>query len=301
MKIEQVKMQPEQARALLLATEGHEQRPISPALVDRLTAAIEQGRWQMTHQAIAISKHGVIIDGRHRLSAIARANAAVEVMVAYDADPATFRSIDVGRSRTPGDLLHIAGHQNTNQLAAVCRFLMAYEQVAGTTLPWSSAVNHVRADQIIAFADAHRSELHNSMATGGRIARSFGRYGTRTWVSTAVFIIRRSDTSPEIQNEYLERLSDGTNLGPGSPILALRRYITQSFITNATAIKAPVGIAVTIKAYNAWLAGASVQLAQFRLGIEKMPQVGEAPVSRRTSQRRAAVTEEEPAKEAVGV
>lgn len=273
MRLNVEEITPDMAAEMLRATEGTTQRPISPALTSRLVSAIHDGRWQLTHQPIAVTADGVVIDGRHRLTAIWRSGQAVKLLVARDADPATFLAVDTGRSRTPGDMLHIAGYGNTNALAATVRFVMTAKRLAGTTLPWSSTAGQIRSDEVVAFADLNAAEIHNAMAVGSRAAQRIGRYGLRTWLSASVYLIRESTVPADIQNEFFERLSDGEMLAAGSPILSLRRFIVLSFNMHNTKITPVVGMGVTLKAFNVWVSGGTVQVSMFKPGVERFPGV----------------------------
>ena len=43
-------------------------RPVTQAHVERLAAEMSAGRWRLTHQGIAFSTRGVLLDGQHRLA-----------------------------------------------------------------------------------------------------------------------------------------------------------------------------------------------------------------------------------------
>src|SRR5262249_7313781 len=46
-------------------------RPLREPEVEDMRAAFERGEWELTHQGIAFDDHGDLIDGQHRLHAIA--------------------------------------------------------------------------------------------------------------------------------------------------------------------------------------------------------------------------------------
>ena len=62
--------------------------------VNYLANAIKRGEWQTTHQGIAISHSGVILDGQHRLNAIVQAGIPVVSAVTFNQDNDTFQVID---------------------------------------------------------------------------------------------------------------------------------------------------------------------------------------------------------------
>ena len=122
------------ARKMLDETEaqGFTNRGIRRARVERLAHDIETGAWQITHQPIAVTDTGAVLDGQHRLLAVIMAGVDVDMLVMRGADPETFKVVDTGAVRTTGDSLKIAGYTNVNHLAAIVRGYLAYATVMGT-------------------------------------------------------------------------------------------------------------------------------------------------------------------------
>lgn len=92
---EVVCMTPEIAKAYLETNKGN--RNVRPSQVAFLANSMTRGDWVLTHQGIAISKDGILIDGQHRLLAVIKANMAIPMMVTYGLDRKTaFPAIDGG-------------------------------------------------------------------------------------------------------------------------------------------------------------------------------------------------------------
>lgn len=104
-KTKKVMMTPEMAKAILKNNNGN--RNLRPLWVNALVNAINNDQWQFTHQAIAISSTGRLLDGQHRLSAIILANKAVPILVAENCDESSFAYIDKGVKRCLADNLSI--------------------------------------------------------------------------------------------------------------------------------------------------------------------------------------------------
>jgi len=64
-----------------------------------LARAIVAGKWTLTHQAIAFSKKGRLLDGQHRLRAIILANIPIQCVVARDVPEDAFAYMDAGLPR----------------------------------------------------------------------------------------------------------------------------------------------------------------------------------------------------------
>lgn len=72
-----------------------------------LANKILQGEWQTTHQGVAFDTDGFLLDGQHRLSAIAIAGKPVRIAVSKNVDRAAFKAIDNGLKRTITDLTNV--------------------------------------------------------------------------------------------------------------------------------------------------------------------------------------------------
>jgi len=72
-------------KAVKWLAENTVNRKLRPGKVQQIVNTIKSGKWRITHQGIAFDTNGRLIDGQHRLTAIARAGVTVECVVArYD-------------------------------------------------------------------------------------------------------------------------------------------------------------------------------------------------------------------------
>jgi hypothetical protein len=60
---------------------------------------MKRGEWVATHQAVAFSKGGALLDGQHRLSAVVETGATVPMLVARDVPTRAFAVMDCGLKR----------------------------------------------------------------------------------------------------------------------------------------------------------------------------------------------------------
>jgi hypothetical protein len=82
-------------------------RPVRSSWVNQLVGAITRGEWKTSHQGIAISKTGRLLDGQHRLMAIAQAGVPCMVNVALDVDDASTVCMDIGAKRNLDDIFNL--------------------------------------------------------------------------------------------------------------------------------------------------------------------------------------------------
>lgn len=110
-------MTPQMAAALLERNTGN--RKIRPSKVRYLKNVIARGEWQATHQGVAISTTGRLLDGQHRLVAIVESGVPVEIMVTRGLNSNTFKVIDSAITpRTFADTFNI-----DKRVADPCSFL----------------------------------------------------------------------------------------------------------------------------------------------------------------------------------
>ena len=98
--------------------------------ITSLANMIKRGEWIPTHQGVAFSKSGKLIDGQHRLEAIVEANMPVEMLVVVDVRDDAYKVLDNGVKRTLADLTGM-----TARTAEVCRILArsAFNSNMGTS------------------------------------------------------------------------------------------------------------------------------------------------------------------------
>jgi hypothetical protein len=96
---------PELAKLYLQNNDGN--RPLRKSWIDYLSESIKRGEWQATHQGIAFSKNGRLLDGQHRLHAIIKANIPVNIFITRNVNESAFKVLDCGAKRTISDLTHM--------------------------------------------------------------------------------------------------------------------------------------------------------------------------------------------------
>jgi len=105
MIIEQRLITPEIAADMLTRNDGN--RPLRPRTWQGYAKDMLAGKWRQTHEAIAVTTSGRLINGQHRLTAVVHSGLAQVFWVAiYDsAETAMDLPIDFGARRTISDIL----------------------------------------------------------------------------------------------------------------------------------------------------------------------------------------------------
>lgn len=84
-------------------------RKVSRHTVARYADDMSNGRWVLTHQGIAFSREGTLVDGQHRLLAIIESGVSVPMTIASGLDADAIMAIDQNRVRKSYEQLNIRG------------------------------------------------------------------------------------------------------------------------------------------------------------------------------------------------
>jgi hypothetical protein len=120
MKFEVQTITPIEAAKLLGKNEAN--RKLREHRAAAMARAMREGRFKLTHQPIALSKRGRLLDGQHRLRAIILANKPVKLVVATDVPEETFDVLDAGLPRKMFERLK-TNPQHTAVASSLWRFM----------------------------------------------------------------------------------------------------------------------------------------------------------------------------------
>jgi hypothetical protein len=111
-------------------------RSIRKNWVKTLADSIKRGEWVTTHQGIAFASDGTLIDGQHRLHAIAEAEVPVVLAVTTGIDASNaYMVIDQGVRKTSADVFHIpTKHMEIIRLASQMVYGTTYTKAQEATL-----------------------------------------------------------------------------------------------------------------------------------------------------------------------
>jgi hypothetical protein len=129
MKTRIAKITPELAKAWL--EKNTINRPLRPTVVENYMQAYARGEYHLTHQGIAFSETGELLDGQHRLSALAQMprHFSLDMMVTTELPSDAFKGIDQGLKRSHSDVLGI-----TSSLAAAARYIAVIHDTSRSNL-----------------------------------------------------------------------------------------------------------------------------------------------------------------------
>lgn len=101
-------------------------RPLDSRRVTRYCREIELGRWAINGDTIKVDTEGELLDGQHRLEALVRSGKPLECLLVRNLNKEVFSTIDVGKTRSGGDVLAILGFQYASHLSAAARHVFVF-------------------------------------------------------------------------------------------------------------------------------------------------------------------------------
>lgn len=235
------------------------QRRLIANHVGFLAREISGGRWWINGDTIRFSKTR-LLDGQHRLHAIVQAGVGIWCLVVEEIDDDAYDSIDTGRNRQAGDVLYTLGYGQGFQVAAAARLLWYYDNKmvldSGQKVSNHQVVETVRKYPFIKYVAEYLANAKTMRAAP---------------ILAAVVLIGKR-VGRESAMAYLEKLVIGAELRADDPVRFFRdRWLAQKSKHN-TRTERKVWVAITIKTYNAWLAGKKSTMAERWAEDERWPE-----------------------------
>jgi hypothetical protein len=134
MRTEIRKITPALAEDLLKLNKNN--RKIREATILSYSKEMKRGNWQLTGEAIKISKTKRLLDGQHRLHAIIKSGATIEMLVISELPDEIFNVLDTGSLRNAKDVLSIIGVDNPGLTSSISKFIINFNNgkyYTGTT------------------------------------------------------------------------------------------------------------------------------------------------------------------------
>lgn len=207
--------------AKVLKDHNNDNRPISEVVVDRYTAIIGAGLWQLTHQGVAFDTRGILQDGQHRKTAQVRAAAqlgesiTLPYAVFVGMPPENFKVIDEGALRVARQLFAKGGEKNTGNLQSMIRLVYYYRDGDARRSARLRLSNQVVVDTFAKDEDAFRESTNWAVSRGPKI-----RGMNISSLAAAHYLIRKVNGD---DNEYVRQFFSGVADGavPGTRLMLM--------------------------------------------------------------------------------
>ncbi len=249
---------PAKARTYL-ASNG-ENRRVSRKTVLKYADAMRKGQWSLTGEPIIFDRSDRLMDGQHRLHACIESGTSFQSVVMRGIDSTSFVDINTGRTRSPGDVLYIAGYSRGKLAAAAIKVIWGMEAMENDANVNSLRKIGVTRQDLIAFMEEHEEELGEAVSVVDGDGKDILRPP-----SLFVGLRYRFGRANRLRaQEFFDALSTGADLSSSSPIWKLRSLLIKELGAKNLRHSNEWKAAITIKAWNAWLRGKDVRQLRWR-------------------------------------
>lgn len=221
MKAEVKTITPKMAKNMLAATTW-QNRPLNRSAIIRYANDMKAGNWALNGEPIILDDNANVIDGQHRLLAIIEADTTITSFVVNGIASEVFDTINIGRQRTGGDILGIAGYAHSKLLASTLRGIH-FVKLNGFLNQEMGAGHktHKRIDYLKIldeFPDAIESVKYIRCRS-----KKNAMFRPETFASVTHYLFGEIDKS--CRNDFFDAIHDGISGSEARPILNLRRQM----------------------------------------------------------------------------
>ncbi|MBA7711858.1 hypothetical protein ES703_120825 [subsurface metagenome] len=204
----------ERAQEYIAKIDGN--RPVSNGYVRWLIGRQRRGEWQTNGDSIKFDKNGVLRDGQHRLMMVMQTGEPIEVVVVREIDPASFITMDTGRSRNLADILGINKYQSPRPLADALAWVHRYLR---NRMTGGGRISH---EQNLVVLDKN-PELNESVAFYLNLKKGGRQYFSA--ITTACHYLFTRIDKP-MANDFIDRYVTGVGFDTlTDPVSVLRNQV----------------------------------------------------------------------------
>lgn len=212
------------AEAQKLLPRNTRNRPISRVHVERLKHEMINGRWQFNGEAIKWSSEGTLLDGQHRLTALAEIQSEISVpfFMIYGLSITAQDTMDQPRIRSAGDQLAIDGLAENSDSKTLAGAIRLHIQWKTGRLFGDQTRLKISTPEVIQWAKDNPDSLalmHEIMAND-----PYRKIEVRGSLSLCT-IFHFSSIDREDAREFAILLAKGAGLFEGNPIHTLRERL----------------------------------------------------------------------------
>ena len=254
--IETVDITPDIAREWLEKRPPH-QRRVTFATVQRMARRMQEGTWRYLTNPFQFDWDGHLIDGQHRLLAVAQSGITWPgAVVVKGEDPDAFQDFDTHLRRTAAQFITDGGFTSIRTAAA--RYILAYRRDSELT-NFKQATEAFSMKEVVEFDEQH--PLLQKLA--GDVSAVYTATQITSSVLLAVTAIG-SEKSELLTEAWLNALRTGADLAADDSRLVLRNtFRNNAKLLNRHPERRRVFGLIT-KAWNAYVLEEPVQMLRFR-------------------------------------
>jgi hypothetical protein len=224
-------------------------RPIKKTVVDAYKRDLAAGNWMLTNQGIGISADGVLLDGQHRLTALAQCGyPPVSMVLVWGLESKAQMCVDQGAKRSMRDVLQIVFNYTVSRMVpAICNILI---QVSDGKMVVKGGVK--TSSEILAVFEANQDHIMPILGIDNA-----AKYPAPV-LAAAVVILRQNPANQVKILEFFRSVDSGENLTKNMPAFHLRNFLLASHGCKGGTAPQQERFSKTFRALSAYLNGESM-------------------------------------------
>lgn len=259
LEVATVDVTPAMAREILAQNTSN--RSLLTTYVQKLAGAMQRGEWTVNGEPIQIAQDGTLLNGQHRLEAVALSGCTVPMLLVRGLPVRAQKTMDSGARRNLSDVLALHGEANTASLGATLGLLHRYR--VGARLDSSSRTAPTPQEALALLA------REPGVRDGLPLAHKVHRLTHMRVSVTGVLVYLFNEAAPGEGTRFFEALCTADDAPPRTPLRALRAILDRTKKERTYKLSTYVLSAMTIKAFNAWTEGAELTVLAFKPGGDK--------------------------------
>jgi hypothetical protein len=210
---------------------------------------MSEGNWLWTGEAVQLDHDGFVRNGQHRLLAVVHSGTTQDFLVVRDLEPSAQLVIDVGRSRTTGNQLHLTGISSAHHVTAIANVLLRWR--AGRMLnTYQTSVMEV--SQLV----QAEPTIPDALSMTHRVRRNVPKAPQSALGATYV---EAGHVDVDARDLFFELLATGADLEVNDPILTLRNKM-QNQVAAQVRFRRAGQLWQIVHTWNQWREGKKIQL-----------------------------------------
>lgn len=199
-------------------------RSVNKKGVQRIVEDIKKDRFMLTASGVGVSKTGFLLDGQHRLMAIAQSGyPKVSFVLTTGLEEESMQVIDTHSRRSIDAILNICFNETLLKgVSATIQSLLQFQCYVSNEHMFVNGQHIIAMEKRIDFLDRHKDQLTESVGL-------IQNYPSA--VRAPFFVFYKHD--PDLATEFASGLNTGANLDPQSPILRLREHCAKHKATTS--------------------------------------------------------------------
>ncbi len=272
---------PQMAESLL--RHNPHNRKVSFRTVQKYAAAMANGSWKRTGQAILINQDGVVQDCQHRAWACYLSGVSFPSYVVADVpvEADLFAFIDDSKPRSAADALYTSGNNGLSPIVAgAVKLANRYDNYALSIMSNTSKCRDLTNPEVLEYCRQNpglNHATHIMMANYANAAKVIGNKHVAAFFAWKVI----EHYGQDVLDDFFVPLGTGANLDEDDPILGLRNRLFSRLNDPESVFNIAHRLALVTKAFQMHLVDAKVKKGPLSVkDTDKFPRIEPIPAAK---------------------